>query len=135
MMPTPQTMEQAIVLRLKTFNALNQLVGDRVYPQATTQDPVPPCVVLQRIGAESASLISTTPGLGTRPRKYLVRVDSMGRTEAEVNPVGTEVVNALHHWKEQTKGIEGAFHVDSDVSVLDDTTRLVSHTFAVWFRG
>lgn len=131
-MPTILHMEQAIVFRLKNWNALAQLVGPRVYPQATTQDPTPPAVVLQRVGAESAAVMSPTPG---RPRKYLIRVDSLGRTEADVNPVATEVVNALHNWQDIANGVHGAFHTDSDAAVLADDTRLVSHTFAVWFNG
>jgi hypothetical protein len=131
-MPSIATMESAIVHRLKTWNPLTQLVGPRVYPQATTQDPTPPSVVLQRVGAESGANLDGAAG---RPRKYLVRVDSMGRTESEVNPVAASVVDALNAWQDTASGIEGAFHVDSDTTILDDTTRLVSHTFAVWFRG
>lgn len=128
----PQTMEQAIVARLKTCNSLEQLTGGRIYPQATSQDPSPPSVVIQRVGAESGATLGDGAG---RPRKYILRVDCFGRTEAEVHPVGVEVVNALHQWKDHAKGIQGVFHTDSETSILDDTTRVVSHTFAVWFRS
>lgn len=135
-MPTPTTPEEAITARLKAHTGLHALVAGRVYPQLTEPDPTYPCVVYQRQGAEPSNTLTATAG--PRLTKYAIRVEGYAETEAGLHAVGTQIVAALHQWKNGAVGVQGVFHTDSEVGFAgqdEGGPRYVAHTFAVWFKA
>lgn len=128
-MATPEEMLRG---RMAGYAPLTDLVGQRIYPQMSTQEPTYPLAIYERAGEERQPKISGA----SNTSKVLIDVTTYGRTEAEYQAPAAQVVNALNQWSDRANGVQGVFHVDSNAGVTEDgLARWMKHTFAVWFTA
>lgn len=133
-MPTA-SVEDAICVKLKATGLVQAIVGTRVYPQLTTQEPTFPQVVYSKIGTETgAKLKSGTSDL----KAHTIRVDCYAETEAGALTLGKAVRDLLTPeatpWRDLTVGVHGCFHADSAQDYTEDGLRFQSEIFTVWFK-
>lgn len=131
-MSTPNTVEEAIIARLKSDATITNLVGGRISTQLTDRDDAYPAIVVRRIGADGNNGLKPTDA-SRKNRRYTIQVDTYAKTETETHAPAAAVVDLLHNKADVARGLGGVFHSDSSADADDQGNRLVSHTFSAWF--
>lgn len=126
------TAEEVVCARLKAWTNLTNVVGQRVYPQMSTQEPTFPLVIYERSGEDRSPNLNPGPN---KTSKITIDVTTYGRTESDIQVPAGEVVNALNQFSDRPNGAMGIFHVDSSSGVTEEGYRYLKHSFAVWFTA
>ena len=123
--------EEPLVEKLKATAAVTALVGQRIWPRWSTQDPSSPLIVFRREGVEAPRRLDN----GGVLQRYTLRLECYAETEAQTHAPLAAAWAALKTFRDATKGVMGVFWDDDDtgeddVSGLKFTSRILS----VWFQ-
>jgi hypothetical protein len=123
--------EEPLVERLKADATLTALVGTRIWPRWSKQDPDTPLIVFRRDGVEAPRRLDNAGTL----KRYTLRLECYAETEALTHSPLKAAWESLDGFRDHTKGVQGVFHEDDDTgedeaSGLKFTARILS----VWFQ-
>lgn len=122
--------EEPLVERLKADATLDGLVGGRVWPRWSVQDPDDPLIVCRRESAERSKRLDGSSSLG----KYTVRLECYAATEAATHAPLAAAWAALDGWRDHAKGVQGVFHEDDDTGEDDASgLKFTARILTVWF--
>ena len=127
------TAQQTLVARLTSDATLTALIGDRLWPDLTRQDPPFPFVLYQRANTDRLT------GLGgpKRTNMHTVEVDVFAATAAAAETIVGVIVDRLNGWVDRTAGVLGCFVEESDSKEFESpggVHRSNSVQARVWFR-
>ena len=133
-MPTPTLPEEAFVTRLKGWAAFTAIVGQRLWPDVSNQDPTFPFTLYGRQGANRLQSLTATKGLA----RYQITLDAFAATAAQQQAIVKAATDALDGWSDPTLGVKGCFvepaeSVEQDVA--GDVYRSMSLVATLWFRA
>lgn len=121
--------EQAVYDRLRGDTALADLIGDRLWPDESPQDPEFPFVLYQRMSAEKVGTLAADTGL----RKAEIAIDVFGQSAVGQQAIGALIESRLDSWKDEAVGVLGCFVTPGD-SQETEFGRTLSLVATCWFR-
>lgn len=126
-MPTASA-EQAIYDRLIGHTALTDLIGTRLWPDESKQDPELPFVLYQRTNAVRVGTLAGAGGL----RLAEVAIDVFAVTAVESQTIGKLIEDRLDSWRDSSVGVQGCF-VEPGDSQETEWGRTLSLVAKCWF--
>lgn len=126
-MPTASA-EQAVYDRLIGHTALTALIGDRLWPDESKQDPTLPFALYQRTNAVRVGTLAGAGGL----RLAEIAIDVFSETALEQQTIGKLIEDRLDSWRDATVGVQGCF-VEPGDSQETEWGRTLSLVVKVWF--
>lgn len=127
-MPTASA-EQAIYDRLIGHSSLTALIGDRLWPDESKQEPMLPFVLYQRTNATRVGTLAGAGGL----RKAEVAIDVFAVTALEAQAIGKLIEDRLESWRDMSIGVQGCF-VEPGDSQETEWGRTLSLVASCWFQ-
>lgn len=123
--------EEPLVERLKADAPLSALVGARIWPRWSKQDPDSPLIIARRDGTEAPRRLDNAGTL----KRYTIRLECYAETEEQTHAPLAAAWDSLKTFRDPDKGIQGVFHDDDD-SGEDESSglRFTARILSVWFQ-